>query len=267
MDSFSNSALPKGRVQLATVLSAAGDIVHVDDVERILRLPRAEASKRLSRWMGQGWLNRVGRGAYVPASIETLGSDRPHRRVGFGAGAVFSWLCRRSHGGRALGSDGADIQGHCRGDGEDAAADPSSSARRYSRFNMPAREDIRHQVGLATSQPGARLRRSSYDRRHARRARLGGGIQHVADCLTAYLARADRNDTLLIHTPTARQWGGLQTSWVSGRAHRHAARLSQPAFQRLTAECQARCCAHGTAAVVSRWRLRLPVSWRALPQT
>jgi predicted transcriptional regulator of viral defense system len=76
MDSFSPRTLPKGRLQLATLLSGAGDIVHVDAAERILGLPRAQAAKRLSRWMAQGWLRRVGPGAYAPVAIDTLGADQ-----------------------------------------------------------------------------------------------------------------------------------------------------------------------------------------------
>ena len=70
------ATLPKGRVQLAKVLSAAGDVVHVDDVARTLQLPRTEAAKRLSRWMSQGWVHRVARGAYVPVAIDTIGAKR-----------------------------------------------------------------------------------------------------------------------------------------------------------------------------------------------
>ena len=68
--------LPQGRAQLVRVLSAAGDVIHVDDVASALRLDRTAAAQRLSRWTEQGWLRRVGRGAYVAASIDTMGSDR-----------------------------------------------------------------------------------------------------------------------------------------------------------------------------------------------
>src|SRR5260221_9361126 len=67
--------LPQGRAQLIRVLSAAGDVIHVDDVVITLQLDRTAAAQRLSRWTEQGWLRRVGRGAYVAASIDTMGSD------------------------------------------------------------------------------------------------------------------------------------------------------------------------------------------------
>src|SRR3979490_2347005 len=70
------SRLPVGRAQLVEVLAAAGDVIRVDDVATTLDLSRTRAAQRLSRWMEQGWISRVGRGAYVPASIDTMGSDR-----------------------------------------------------------------------------------------------------------------------------------------------------------------------------------------------
>lgn len=43
-------SLPKGRIKLATVLQATGDIVCTDDVERSLNVDRSTASKLLFRW-------------------------------------------------------------------------------------------------------------------------------------------------------------------------------------------------------------------------
>ena len=47
--------LPKGRLQLAQVLTAAGDVIRITDVQQALQLDRDEAAKRLSRW--QTWLD------------------------------------------------------------------------------------------------------------------------------------------------------------------------------------------------------------------
>src|SRR5438105_1213817 len=68
--------LPRGRAQLRQVLAGSGDVVHISDVTKALAVSRTEAAKRLARWREQGWLRRVGSGAYVPASIDTLGSER-----------------------------------------------------------------------------------------------------------------------------------------------------------------------------------------------
>src|SRR5450432_2460184 len=70
------SRLPQGRGQLVKVLAASGDVIHISDVAKALAISRTDAAKRLARWREQGWLSRVGAGAYVPASINTLGTER-----------------------------------------------------------------------------------------------------------------------------------------------------------------------------------------------
>src|SRR5712664_4174422 len=68
--------VPQGRAQLIKVLAASGDVVHISDVVTALAVSRTDAAKRLARWREQGWVSRVGAGAYVPASIDTLGTER-----------------------------------------------------------------------------------------------------------------------------------------------------------------------------------------------
>jgi predicted transcriptional regulator of viral defense system len=65
--------LPQGRTQLVGLLSEARDVIHLDDVVSALPPDRTAAAERLSRWVEQGWLKRVGRGVYVAASIDTMG--------------------------------------------------------------------------------------------------------------------------------------------------------------------------------------------------
>lgn len=64
--------LPAGRAKLVTVLAATGDVVTVGEAARALDLSRARTAKTLSRWAKQGWLRRVGPGAYVPAPLDML---------------------------------------------------------------------------------------------------------------------------------------------------------------------------------------------------
>ena len=74
MEDTLTQRLPQGRSQLVHVLAASGDVIHISDVTKALSISRIEAAKRLARWKEQGWLSRVGAGAYVPASINTLGN-------------------------------------------------------------------------------------------------------------------------------------------------------------------------------------------------
>ncbi len=66
--------IPRGRARLAAVLQAVGDVVHIDDASSVLNISRVKAAKLLSRWAGQGWLRRVGKGAYVPVQLDSLDS-------------------------------------------------------------------------------------------------------------------------------------------------------------------------------------------------
>jgi len=74
MYDFKNS-LPTGRARLAAVIKAAGDIVHIDDTAQTLGISHTQAAKLLSRWAAQGWLRRVGTGAYAPVQLELLDAE------------------------------------------------------------------------------------------------------------------------------------------------------------------------------------------------
>ena len=68
-------AIPEGRRKLARVIRSAGDIVHIADAKLALGVDRSSAAKLLSRWASQGWLRRVGPGAYAPVSLDSLASE------------------------------------------------------------------------------------------------------------------------------------------------------------------------------------------------
>ncbi len=72
-----NDSLHKsGKSRLAAVINAAGDIVQIQDVEAVLKVSRAKASKLLSRWASQSWLRRVGPGTYVPVELALHDSEQ-----------------------------------------------------------------------------------------------------------------------------------------------------------------------------------------------
>ena len=91
---------------------------------------------------------------------------------------------------------------------------------------------------------------------------LGGGIQHVADCLAVYLKSDDRDDDLLIRY-AVRLGNGAVFKRLGFLAEREgaSAELSKSCRQHLTAgnarldptlECP---------RLVTRWRLRVPETW------
>ena len=71
-DSFHQSR----KSRLAAVINAAGDVLHIEDVEVTLTVSRTKAAKLLSRWAGQGWLRRVGPGAYVAVQLALRESEQ-----------------------------------------------------------------------------------------------------------------------------------------------------------------------------------------------
>ena len=64
-----------GREELAAVTSRGRRLVTVDDVVDGLRLGRTEAAKKLARWTEQGWLRRVRRGLYIPIPVDVEQPD------------------------------------------------------------------------------------------------------------------------------------------------------------------------------------------------
>jgi predicted transcriptional regulator of viral defense system len=68
--------LPASRARLAAVLRAAREVVSVDVASKSLGIGRREAAKLLSRWQGQGWLRRVGHGLYVPVPLDLAGNEQ-----------------------------------------------------------------------------------------------------------------------------------------------------------------------------------------------
>ncbi len=63
-------ALPEPRARLASVLTVARNVISVELVASTLELERKQAAKLLSRWRLQGWLRRVGPGLYVSVPLE-----------------------------------------------------------------------------------------------------------------------------------------------------------------------------------------------------
>lgn len=63
------------RVQLATLLRRSTGTVTPALAAEALKLERSDAAKLLSRWAGQGWLQRVRRGIYVPVGLDSERAD------------------------------------------------------------------------------------------------------------------------------------------------------------------------------------------------
>ena len=68
--------LPKGRRDLATVARHASDLVRIEDAASALGISRSAATKLLWRWARQGWLRRVGPGTYALAQLDSIDREQ-----------------------------------------------------------------------------------------------------------------------------------------------------------------------------------------------
>lgn len=256
--------LPRGRAQLVQVLSAAGDVIHVDDVVSTLQLDRTGAAQRLSRWAEQGWLRRVGRGAYVAASLNTMGSDRVLDDPWVIVPALFA---------------------------------PAYIAGRTAAEHWDLTEQIFKDIFVMTSQAVRQKRQERHGalfslkhiderkifgtknvwRNHTRvpvsdvhrtiidmldDPAIGGGIQHVTDCLAVYLRRGDRDDKKLIGYAVCLGNGAVfkRLGFLAERS-RGGTELARLCEQHLSGGHAKLDPAQDGVVVVTKWRLRVPERW------
>jgi predicted transcriptional regulator of viral defense system len=260
----SSSHLPQGRAQLVRVLSAAGDVIHVDDVVTALQLDRTAAAQRLSRWAEQGWLRRVGRGAYVAASIDTMGSDR----VLDDAWVLVPALFAPAYIGGRTAAEHWDLTEQIFKDILVMTAQAVRQKRQERHGALFSLKHIDQQKLFGTKTvwrhqtrvPVSDVHRTIIDMLDD--PSVGGGIQHVADCLAAYLRRGDRDDEKLIEYGVR-----LANGAVFKRLGFLAERLPEGA--ELARDCEHHLSgghakldpAQEGPRVVTKWRLLVPQRW------
>lgn len=258
------SRLPKGRAQLVRVLSTSGDVIHVDDVVTALQLDRTAAAQRLSRWVEQGWLSRVGRGAYVAASIDTLGSDRVLDDPWVLVPALFA----PAYVGGRTAAEHWDLTEQIFKDIVVMTAQAVRQKRQerhgalFSLKHIDSRKIFgtktvwRHQSRVPVSD----VHRTIVD--IVDDPAIGGGIQHVADCVAAYLRRSDRDDARLIEYATQLNNGAVfkRLGFLAER-HPEGTALAQLCARHLSGGHANLSPGQDSSVIVPRWRLRVPQRW------
>jgi predicted transcriptional regulator of viral defense system len=258
------SNLPRGRMRLAELVASSGNVIHIDDAVRALRLPRAEAAKILSRWVKQGWMRRVGSGAYIAVPLESLASEHVLDDPWILVPALFS---PGYIGGRTAAEhwdlteqifrDIVVLTGRAIRDRTQVRHGAHFTLKHIQKNKMFGTTTVwRHRSKIAVSD----IHRTIIDILND--PELGGGIQQVADCLRAYLLRSERDDKKLIEY--AQQLG-------NGAVFKRLGFLAEslPAGNPLSASCMS----HLTKGVakldpaivcprqVTKWHLWVPQSW------
>src|SRR5437899_7535773 len=196
----SSSRLPQGRSQLVQVLAGSGDVVHISDVATALAISRTDAAKRLARWREQGWLSRVGAGAYVPASIDTLGSERVLDDAWVLVPALFApaYIAGRTAAEHwdlteQIFKDIVVVTGQAIRERHQTRQGFEFTLKHLKPEKIFGTKPIwRHNTKVSVSD----VHRTIIDMLDD--SALGGGIQHVSDCLHVYFKRSDRSDQKLI---------------------------------------------------------------------
>ena len=256
--------LPSGRTRLASVINAAGDIINIADVADTLQHSRNEAAKALSRWKSQGWLRRVGKGAYVPVQLEFLTTEQVVEDAWILVPALFG---SAYIGGRTA----AEYWNLTEQIFKDILVFTAKPVRQKViltggvEFNLKhvADEKIfgtksvwRGRSKIAVSDP----HRTIIDMLNE--PAIGGGIQHVFDCFAHYLQKKERNlEKLIVYADCL--GNGAVFKRLGFLAERFA--VSEP----LIDPCKLRLTAGHTKIdptlecprLITRWHLRVPESW------
>lgn len=165
-----------------------------------LQLSRTSAAQRLARWTEQGWLNRVGHGAYVPVAIDTMGATRTLVDPWVLVPALFA----PAYVGGRTAAEHWDLTEQIF---KDVVVLTTQAIRDRQQERQGAHFTLKHiherkLFGTKsvwrqqTRVPVSDVHRTIIDILDD--PAIGGGMQHVADCLANYFRRSDRDDAKLL---------------------------------------------------------------------
>ena len=256
--------LPASRRRLVRVLRQAGDIIRIADAENALGCTRTEAAKLLSRWTAQGWLRRVGPGTYVPASLDSLDSARVLDDPWILVPALYA-------PGYIGGRTAAEHWGLTEQIFRDIVVLTAQPVRKKAQTRHGALFSLKHVnesriFGTKILWRGrsrisvSDLHRTIIDMLDD--PAIGGGIQHVVDCLAIYLIRGQRDDAVLLAYGD-RLGNGAVFKRLGFLVERHSKDdpLVSSCRERLTTGNAALDPALFCPRLVTRWRLKVPQNW------
>ena len=259
-----SSHLPEGRKRLVALVRGSGDVIDIDDAVRVLDLDRIAAAKALARWTTQGWLRRVGRGAYVPASLDSLESEHVLDDPWVLVPALFA----PAYVGGRTAAEHWDLTEQIFNDIVVLTTRPirARTQRRHgATFTLKHMDASRLFGTKAVWRDHSKVLVSDVHRTIIDMLDdplLGGGIQQIADCLGEYLRRADRDDSQLI--AYAERLGNGAVVKRLGFLVEHdptAASLAVACLARITKGNAKLDPALDCPRLISRWNLWVPSFW------
>jgi len=258
------SNLPIGKRRLSRVLRQAGDLVGVEDVVSTLQIERQEANQLLSRWTKQGSLKRVSRGLYAPSPLQSVESEH----VLTDPWVVVPNLFSPCYVGGRTAAEHWDFTEQIFKDIVVFTTEPVRSKHQLIHGTTFTLKKISERQFFGTAVVWRSRTKVLISDEHktildmVEYPAIGGGIQHVSDCLQAYFTN-DQIDSRKLFEYALKRGNGAVFKRLGFLVDRFAL---DPMFAEA---CRARLSA-GLAKldpgiesprVSTAWRLRIPDSW------
>lgn len=254
--------------RLTTVIRAAGDVIHIDDAARALEVSRFKAAKTLAAWAAQGWLQRVGSGVYAPVALELRGSEQAVAD----AWSLVPPLFGPAYIGGRTAAEYWDLTEQLF---RDIVVFTARPIRERTKESGGALFTLRHIAesrlfGTKTVWRGrTKVSISDIDRTMVDLLDdpvIGGGIQHVADCLDRYLGKNESKPEQLI-SYADQLANGAVFKRLGFLAERHplGEMLARGCILRLTKGYAKLDPSLTCERIVTRWKLRVPADWIGAP--
>lgn len=253
-----------GRSRLAAVINSAGDVIEIDDAQQALSVSRLKAAKLLSRWASQGWLRRVGPGAYVAVPLALHDSEQ----VLQDPWVLVPTLFDPAYIGGRTAAEHWDLTEQIFRDILVYTARPVRRKTVEMQGVVFALKHVEQRLIFGTKPVWRGQTRVQVSDVHRTIIDMlddpatGGGIQHVADCFVQYLQRED-GDTGILVDYADRLGNGAVFKRLGFLAERFAQEdtLIDAASERLTQGYAKLDSTLNCSKLVTRWRLRVPQSW------
>lgn len=258
-------SIPENRQLLAKLIRSTGDVILVSDAAKIFDLSNANTARRLARWTKQGWLRRVGRGAYVPATINSLDSKHVIEDHWVLVPALFS----PAYIGGRTAAEYWDLTEQIFNDIVVFTAHPiRQRIQEIHGVNFTLKHIDESKIfGTKIVWRGkskvmvSDLHRTIIDLLNE--PIVGGGIHHIADCLTEYFKHQERNDNKLIEYADRLGNGAVFKRLGFLTEHRDDTKiLNQACAIRLTQGNAYLDSTLESNRLVSKWKLWVPSLWK-----
>ena len=238
--------------------------MRIEDAVETLDVNRTQAAKLLSRWTKQGWLRRVGSGAYVPVQLDLLDA----RQVVQDPWILVPTLFDPCYIGGRTAAEHWDLTEQMFRDVlvYTARATPSRTVERQGA--VYTLRHIREELIFGTRTVWRGQTRVAVSNVHRTiidmldNPAVGGGIQHVSECFAHYLQRKDADPRMLIEYALRHGNGAIfKRLGFLAELHERGRAITREARKHLTKGHAKLDPSIACPRLVTRWRLRVPESW------